>query len=123
MRWHTSSYSGGGEGNDCVEVAVLCSHVSIRDSIAPTRATVTVQAGTFATSIRALKARFPRDWRARRVGARVACLLRGVGPAAAGRGPAVTSEHGVDAGAVAAVLGQPPNPSGGASVRRVAYTA
>ncbi|MEV6809688.1 DUF397 domain-containing protein [Streptomyces sp. NPDC051132] len=60
MRWHTSSYSGGGEGNDCVEVAVLCSHVSIRDSKAPTRATVTVQAGTFATSIRALKGPLPQ---------------------------------------------------------------
>lgn len=53
--WKKSSYSGGGEGNDCVEVAARPTGVSIRDSKAPTRAMLTVPTGVFAPFIGALK--------------------------------------------------------------------
>ena len=53
--WKKSSYSGGGEGNDCVEVADLDTHLAIRDSKAPARATLTFPAGAFASFIESLK--------------------------------------------------------------------
>ncbi|MGW0418791.1 DUF397 domain-containing protein [Streptomyces sp. NPDC003015] len=53
--WKKSSYSGGGEGNDCVEVAARPTGVSIRDSKAPARAMLTVPTGVFAPFIGALK--------------------------------------------------------------------
>ena len=52
--WQKSSYSGG-EGNDCVEVAALDTHIAVRDSKAPARATLTVPAGAFASFVEALK--------------------------------------------------------------------
>ncbi|MCL3996130.1 DUF397 domain-containing protein [Streptomyces lavenduligriseus] len=55
--WKKSSFSGGGEGNDCVEVAHTHPHISIRDSKAPTRAVLTFRAGAFASFVEALKAR------------------------------------------------------------------
>ncbi|WP_345015804.1 DUF397 domain-containing protein [Streptomyces shaanxiensis] len=54
--WRKSSYSGGGEGNACVEVAHLHAHIAIRDSKAPARATLTVPNGIFSPFIEALKA-------------------------------------------------------------------
>ncbi|MGW0625658.1 DUF397 domain-containing protein [Streptomyces sp. NPDC002758] len=54
--WKKSSFSGGGEGNDCVEVADLDTHIAIRDSKAPARATLTVPADAFTSFIEALKA-------------------------------------------------------------------
>jgi hypothetical protein len=57
--WKKSSFSGGGEGNDCVEVADLDTHIAIRDSKAPARATLTVPIGAFAHFIRDLKATPP----------------------------------------------------------------
>ncbi|MFI2200805.1 DUF397 domain-containing protein [Streptomyces sp. NPDC020192] len=53
--WKKSSFSGGGEGNDCVEVADLESHIAIRDSKAPTLGTLTFPATVFAPFIDALK--------------------------------------------------------------------
>ncbi|MER6069528.1 DUF397 domain-containing protein [Streptomyces sp. NPDC001817] len=53
--WKKSSFSGGGEGNDCVEVADLDTHISIRDSKAPARATLTFPATAFAPFLEALK--------------------------------------------------------------------
>nr|WP_079071498.1 DUF397 domain-containing protein [Streptomyces yokosukanensis] len=50
-----SSYSGGGEGNACVEVADLDTHITIRDSKSPTSATLTFPLAAFAPSIQALK--------------------------------------------------------------------
>ncbi|MFF7098219.1 DUF397 domain-containing protein [Streptomyces rubradiris] len=61
VRWRKSSYSGGGEGNDCVEVADLHPRVSIRDSKALSRASLTFPAAAFVPFIEALKARFPRN--------------------------------------------------------------
>ncbi|WP_028810218.1 DUF397 domain-containing protein [Streptomyces sp. 351MFTsu5.1] len=59
ISWKKSSYSGGGEGNDCMEIADLCSRVAVRDSKAPTRATLTFPAGTFAAFLDALKSPHP----------------------------------------------------------------
>ncbi|CAM5693747.1 DUF397 domain-containing protein [Streptomyces aurantiogriseus] len=53
--WKKSSFSGGGEGNDCVEVADLNPLIAIRDSKAPSRATLTFPADVFTTFIEALK--------------------------------------------------------------------
>ncbi|MFF1719072.1 DUF397 domain-containing protein [Streptomyces sviceus] len=53
--WRKSSYSGGGDGNECVEIATHPTHVSIRDSKTPTRATLTLPTPTFTTFINALK--------------------------------------------------------------------
>ncbi|MFG2464147.1 DUF397 domain-containing protein [Streptomyces canus] len=53
--WRKSSYSGGGDGNECVEIANSPTHVSIRDSKAPTRATLTLPTPTFTAFIDALK--------------------------------------------------------------------
>jgi hypothetical protein len=53
--WRKSSYSGGGDGNNCVEVAACSTHIAIRDSKAPTRATLTLPTEAFTTFIEALK--------------------------------------------------------------------
>ena len=58
-RWKKSSYSGGGEGNDCVKIADLHSHIAIRDSKAPTRATLTSPIAPFTTFLEALKSPHP----------------------------------------------------------------
>ncbi|MEU2926138.1 DUF397 domain-containing protein [Streptomyces sp. NPDC007251] len=55
VRWQKSSYSGGGDGNTCVEVADLDTHTAVRDSKAPARATLTFPADTFARFVEALK--------------------------------------------------------------------
>lgn len=54
--WRKSSYSGGGEGNACVEIATRLTRISIRDSKARTRATLTFPTGAFNPFIEALKA-------------------------------------------------------------------
>jgi hypothetical protein len=54
--WRKSSYSGGGDGNDCVEIANLPTYIAIRDSKTPARATVTVPTGAFTAFVDALKA-------------------------------------------------------------------
>ncbi|MFF7922783.1 DUF397 domain-containing protein [Streptomyces mirabilis] len=55
-RWRKSSYSGEGDGNECVEIANSPTHIAIRDSKAPARATLTFPTGAFVTFIGALKA-------------------------------------------------------------------
>ncbi|MFF7971890.1 DUF397 domain-containing protein [Streptomyces sp. NPDC007905] len=55
VRWQKSSYSGGGDGNTCVEIADLDTHISIRDSKAPARATLTFPTAAFTPFIEALK--------------------------------------------------------------------
>ncbi|MGY4980427.1 DUF397 domain-containing protein [Streptomyces sp. 900105755] len=54
--WKKSSFSGGGEGNDCVEVAHQGTRISVRDSKAPARAVLTFRPHTFAVFIGALRA-------------------------------------------------------------------
>jgi len=53
--WRKSSYSGEGDGNSCVEIANSPTHVAIRDTKTPARATLTVPAGVFTTFVEALK--------------------------------------------------------------------
>ncbi|MGY6018199.1 DUF397 domain-containing protein [Streptomyces spinosirectus] len=53
--WRKSSYSGEGDGNDCVEIATTPTHTAVRDSKTPTRATLTFPAPTFTTFLEALK--------------------------------------------------------------------
>ncbi|MGW1470382.1 DUF397 domain-containing protein [Streptomyces olivaceus] len=54
--WRKSSFSGGGDGNTCVEIARLHTRIAIRDSKDPSRGTLTVPAGSFASLLRSLKA-------------------------------------------------------------------
>lgn len=53
--WRKSSYSGAGDGNSCVEIANSPTHIAIRDSKTPARATLTFPAGAFAPFVEALK--------------------------------------------------------------------
>lgn len=53
--WQKSSFSGGGQGDACVEVADLDAHIAIRDSKAPARATLTFPPASFTPFIEALK--------------------------------------------------------------------
>ncbi|MFF9314941.1 DUF397 domain-containing protein [Streptomyces sp. NPDC014748] len=55
MDWRKSSYSGGGEGNTCVEIAALPAHVAIRDSKAPARGTLSVPTASFAAFVESVK--------------------------------------------------------------------
>ncbi|WP_406198132.1 DUF397 domain-containing protein [Streptomyces sp. NBC_01017] len=54
--WRKSSYSGGGDGNACVEISDRRTHIAIRDSKAPAHGTLTVPTEAFAPFIEALKA-------------------------------------------------------------------
>jgi hypothetical protein len=53
--WRKSSYSGPGDGNECVEVATTPARIAVRDSKAPARATLTFPTGAFTPFIAALK--------------------------------------------------------------------
>ena len=59
--WRKSSYSGPDDGNECVEIATTSTHVGIRDSKTPTRATLTLPTPTFTLFIEALKAGATRN--------------------------------------------------------------
>ncbi|MEU0947443.1 MULTISPECIES: DUF397 domain-containing protein [Streptomyces] len=53
--WRKSSYSGGGDGNACVEISTRPTHIAIRDSKSPARATLTFPTGSFTAFLEALK--------------------------------------------------------------------
>ncbi|MDQ0776764.1 hypothetical protein QF026_005230 [Streptomyces aurantiacus] len=53
--WRKSSYSGPDDGNDCVEIANSPTHIAVRDTKTPARATLTFPAGAFTPFIEALK--------------------------------------------------------------------
>jgi len=53
--WRKSSYSGGGDGNACVEISTHPTHIAIRDSKTPARATLTFPPGPFTAFLEALK--------------------------------------------------------------------
>ncbi|MCZ0987460.1 DUF397 domain-containing protein [Streptomyces diastatochromogenes] len=53
--WRKSSYSGEGDGNECVEIATSPTHTAVRDSKAPANATLTFPAEAFTPFINALK--------------------------------------------------------------------
>ncbi|MFF8992355.1 DUF397 domain-containing protein [Streptomyces sp. NPDC014983] len=53
--WRKSSYSGPDDGNECVEIAATPTHISVRDSKAPTRATINFPLPVFTPFIETLK--------------------------------------------------------------------
>ncbi|WP_393082832.1 DUF397 domain-containing protein [Streptomyces sp. LN704] len=53
--WRKSSYSGPGDGNECVEIETTSTRTAIRDSKAPARATLTFPAPTFTAFLESLK--------------------------------------------------------------------
>ncbi|MEU1048454.1 DUF397 domain-containing protein [Streptomyces sp. NPDC005897] len=55
IQWRKSSYSGGGEGNDCVEIGLDHPHIAVRDSKAPARAVLTFPAPAFSAFLGALR--------------------------------------------------------------------
>ncbi|MFJ9818295.1 DUF397 domain-containing protein [Streptomyces sp. NPDC101151] len=57
--WRKSSYSGPGDGDSCVEIATALTHISIRDSKTPARATLTFPTAAFTPFIEALKGTGP----------------------------------------------------------------
>jgi hypothetical protein len=53
--WRKSSYSDGGDGDDCVEIANSPTHIAIRDSKAPTARTLTFPPSAFVPFLGTLK--------------------------------------------------------------------
>ncbi|MEU9985220.1 DUF397 domain-containing protein [Streptomyces sp. NPDC048045] len=58
--WRKSSYSGPGDGDSCVEIATAATHISVRDSKIPARATLTFPVASFVPFVDALKGLDPR---------------------------------------------------------------
>ncbi|MGC5565775.1 DUF397 domain-containing protein [Streptomyces sp. FR-108] len=56
--WRKSSYSGEGDGNECVEVATTPTHIAVRDSKTPARGPLIFPAGAFAPFVGALAQRY-----------------------------------------------------------------
>nr|BFD84741.1 hypothetical protein StreXyl84_41420 [Streptomyces sp. Xyl84] len=54
--WKNSSFSGGGDGNNCVEVASLPTRTLARDSKTLARATLSFSTGVFTVFVDSLKA-------------------------------------------------------------------
>ncbi|MFF4250944.1 DUF397 domain-containing protein [Streptomyces sp. NPDC001663] len=54
--WQKSSYSGSGDGNNCVEIANLHARVAIRDSKALAQGTLSFPTGAFTALIKAIQA-------------------------------------------------------------------
>ncbi|MEU6667648.1 DUF397 domain-containing protein [Streptomyces sp. NPDC046727] len=53
--WRKSSYSAGGDGDDCVEIATSPTRTAIRDSKAPAQAPLTFPTPAFTAFLEALK--------------------------------------------------------------------
>ncbi|GAQ63314.1 DUF397 domain-containing protein [Streptomyces scabiei] len=53
--WRKSSYSGPGDGNECVEISPAPTHTAVRDSKTPSRATLTFTTPAFTSFLEALK--------------------------------------------------------------------
>ncbi|MGV9882720.1 DUF397 domain-containing protein [Streptomyces sp. NPDC003006] len=53
--WQKSTFSGGGMGNDCVELASTDNHIHLRESESPATELITTPA-PLATLLRAVKA-------------------------------------------------------------------
>jgi hypothetical protein len=54
-QWRKSSYSGGGEGNACVEIANRDTHIAVRDTKDRAYATLTFPVAAFTPFVEALK--------------------------------------------------------------------
>ncbi|WP_320782169.1 DUF397 domain-containing protein [Streptomyces sp. CRN 30] len=59
VTWKKSSYSGGGDGNACVEIADLGVHIAVRDSKIPARAALTFRGSSFTAFLHSLETRQP----------------------------------------------------------------
>ncbi|MFF8584409.1 DUF397 domain-containing protein [Streptomyces althioticus] len=53
--WRRSSYSGEGDGNNCVEIAGSPHRIAVRDSKAPKRGVLTFRETTFAIFVAGIK--------------------------------------------------------------------
>ncbi|MFJ8792934.1 DUF397 domain-containing protein [Streptomyces sp. NPDC102462] len=53
--WRKSSYSGEGDGNDCVEIANSPTHIAIRDSKTRAHGPLTFPTPVFTAFLQALK--------------------------------------------------------------------
>ncbi|WP_432155826.1 DUF397 domain-containing protein [Streptomyces sp. bgisy153] len=53
--WFKSSYSGGGQGDACVEIALRRARIAVRDSKAPAHATLTFPAPAFTAFVGSLR--------------------------------------------------------------------
>ncbi|NEB10386.1 DUF397 domain-containing protein [Streptomyces coelicoflavus] len=53
--WRKSSYSGPDDGNECVEIATSPTHVAVRDSKAPSRATLAFPRAAFTRFLTTVK--------------------------------------------------------------------
>ncbi|MEU3347366.1 DUF397 domain-containing protein [Streptomyces sp. NPDC006700] len=53
--WRKSSYSGPGDGNDCVEIATSPTHIAVRDSKTPAGGIVTLPVEVFVGFLDAVK--------------------------------------------------------------------
>ncbi|WP_330288584.1 DUF397 domain-containing protein [Streptomyces sp. NBC_00576] len=53
--WRKSSYSGGGQGDACIEIAHRRARIAVRDSKTPSRASLTFPTGAFTGFVEALK--------------------------------------------------------------------
>jgi hypothetical protein len=54
--WRKSSYSGEGDGNNCVEIAATPTRIAVRDSKTPTTPPLSFPVSAFAPFLEALKA-------------------------------------------------------------------
>ncbi|MFF7949855.1 DUF397 domain-containing protein [Streptomyces griseorubiginosus] len=57
--WRKSSYSGGGDGNACVEIATRPTHIAVRDSKTPAGAVLTFPPTPFTAFLESLKSARP----------------------------------------------------------------
>ncbi|MFF5159843.1 DUF397 domain-containing protein [Streptomyces sp. NPDC000348] len=55
LHWRKSSFSGGGDGNTCVEIAPLHTRVAIRDSKHPTHGPLSFPSPAFHAFVESLK--------------------------------------------------------------------
>ncbi|ANS67304.1 hypothetical protein SLINC_5080 [Streptomyces lincolnensis] len=58
--WRKSSYSGDGDGNNCVEITNSPTHISVRDSKSPTNRILSFPVPSFTTFLQSLKSPTPR---------------------------------------------------------------
>ncbi|UIX31607.1 DUF397 domain-containing protein [Streptomyces sp. GQFP] len=56
LHWRKSTFSGGGEGNACVEIAELHTRIAIRDSKEPARGALSFPLRAFTAFVETLKA-------------------------------------------------------------------
>ncbi|MEU4655710.1 DUF397 domain-containing protein [Streptomyces sp. NPDC023723] len=55
MNWRKSTYSDGGDGDTCVEIAALAARISVRDSKVPARASLSFHTSAFTAFIESVK--------------------------------------------------------------------